>query len=215
MTDSVKPMVEALTRVMEMQDFTLLQHARRVQGHAIALAEATSTLDPLMLDAIGAASLLHDIGKLGIPGHLLEKPGPLTAHEYDLIKEHVTIGADILALVPFPGPVALIVRHHHENWDGSGYPNNLKGDAIPIGARVLAVVDGYDALTSDRPYRRARSPEVAAAMIYQRRGIFYDPTIADAFLRMLDRPLATATRLAGARRHVRRLGPRRLEGWVG
>ena len=99
----------------------------------------------------------------------------------------------------FPGPLALIVRHHHENWDGTGYPDGLRGEAIPIGARVLAIVDCYDALTSDRPYRRSLSHDRAAAMILERRGTMYEPAIADAFLR-IDRRAATPPSMARARR---------------
>ena len=130
-----------------------------------------------MLEAIDAAALLHDIGKLGIPDRLLQKPGPLTADEYERVKQHAVIGADILSAMALPGLAALIVRHHHENWDGTGYPDGLRGEAIPLGARVLAIVDCYDALTSDRPYRRALSHDCAMAMILERRGTMYEPAI--------------------------------------
>ena len=162
------------------------QHAQRVQRYAAALAAAACIDDRRMLEAIDGAALLHDIGKLGIPDRLLQKPGPLTPDEYDQVKQHAIIGADILVGDGVPRPLALIVRHHHENWDGTGYPDGLRGEAIPIGARVLAIVDCYDALTSDRPYRRALSPERAVAMIVERRGTMYEPAIADAFLRIVE-----------------------------
>jgi putative nucleotidyltransferase with HDIG domain len=185
-------------------------HARRVQRYAAALAGAVNIRDHRMLEAIDAAALLHDIGKLGIPDLLLHKPGPLTAGEYDLVKQHAVIGADILSAVSFPGPLALIVRHHHENWDGSGYPDRLRGDAIPLGARVLAIVDCYDALTSDRPYRRSLSHDRATAMIVERRGTMYEPDIADAFLRIVDELRQAPDRdRAGAAPPGAR-GPRRL-----
>ena len=115
-----------------------------------------------MLEAIDGAALLHDIGKLGIPDRLLHKPGPLTPDEYDAGRSSTRSSAPTSSRRwRFPGPLALIVRHHHENWDGTGYPDGLRGDAIPIGARVLAIVDCYDALTSDRPYRRSLSPDRA------------------------------------------------------
>jgi len=162
------------------------QHAQRVQRYAAALADAACIRDAQMLEAIDGAALLHDIGKLGIPDRLLQKPGPLTADEYSQVKQHAIIGGDILSSMAFPGPLALIVRHHHENWDGTGYPDGLQGGAIPIGARVLAIVDCYDALTSDRPYRRSLPHDRAAAMILERRGTMYEPAIADAFLRIID-----------------------------
>jgi len=180
-------MIEALARAMAWRDGSTHEHARRVQRYALSLAHEISIGDPRTLAAIDAAALLHDIGKLGIPDRLLDKPGPLTAVEYDYVKQHAIIGADILSAVAFPGPLAVIVRHHHENWDGTGYPDGLRGAAIPIGARVLAIVDCYDALTSDRPYRRALSHGSAVAMIRERRGTMYDPDVVNAFLRIVQR----------------------------
>jgi len=178
-------MIAALARAMATRDEMTNEHARRVQIYAAALADAAGIEDRRMLAAIDAAALLHDIGKLGIPDRLLQKPGPLTADEYTQVKQHAILGADILSAVEFPGPLASIVRHHHEHWDGTGYPDGLRGEAIPIGARVLAIVDCYDALTSDRPYRRSLSHDRAAAMIRERRGTMYEPRIADAFLRII------------------------------
>jgi putative nucleotidyltransferase with HDIG domain len=160
-------------------------HSQRVQGSALALAKEAGITDGPTLDALSGAALLHDIGKLGIPDFVLQKPGPLTRNEYEQVKQHAIIGADILTAAAFPAALALIVRHHHENWDGTGYPDRLRGSAIPLGARVLAVVDCYDALTSDRPYRRALSHGSAIAMIHERRGTMYDADIADAFLRIV------------------------------
>jgi putative nucleotidyltransferase with HDIG domain len=157
-------MIEALARAMAARDGLTHEHARRVQRYALALAGEVSIGDDRTLGAIDAAALLHDIGKLGIPDRLLEKPGPLTPPEYDHVKRHAIIGADILSAVAFPGPLAIIVRHHHENWDGTGYP---------------------DGLTSDRPYRRALSHDCAVAMIHERRGTMYDPAIVQAFLRIV------------------------------
>lgn len=159
-------------------------HVRRVQRNAVTLAGEVGIADPGLLKAIDAAALLHDLGKLGIPDYLLNKPGPLTAREFEQVKRHVVIGADILSALPFPYPLVPIVRHHHENWDGTGYPDALQGASIPIGARVLAVVDCYDALTSNRPYRRALPRERAVAMIRERCGTMYDPAVVAAFLRI-------------------------------
>jgi putative nucleotidyltransferase with HDIG domain len=179
--------LNALARVMTARDGLTQEHSLRVQRSAVALAREAGVRDERLLGAIDAAALLHDIGKLAIPDRLLHKPGPLTPEEYEQVKEHAIIGADILAAIAFPFPLTLIVRHHHENWDGSGYPDQLRGDAIPVGARVLSVVDCYDALTSDRPYRAALSHGSALAMIHERRGTMYDPAIVDAFLRIVQR----------------------------
>ena len=185
--DRPLPMIEALARAMAARDASTHEHARRVQRYALALAEEIAIGEERTLAAIDAAALLHDIGKLGIPDRLLDKPGPLTPDEYDHVKLHAIIGADILSAVSFPGPLAVIVRHHHENWDGTGYPDGLRGEAIPIGARVLAIADCYDALTSDRPYRSALSHGRALGMIHERRGTMYDPEIVTAFLRIVQR----------------------------
>ena len=170
---------------MSARDGLTQQHALRVQRCAVVMAREAGVTDGLLLEAIEGAALLHDIGKLGIPDVVLQKPGPLTPDEYDQVKEHVTIGADILTAAAFPTSLVAIVRHHHENWDGTGYPDRLRGAAIPIGARLLAIVDCYDALTSDRPYRRALSHGSAVAMIHERRGTMYDSDLADAFLRIV------------------------------
>jgi putative nucleotidyltransferase with HDIG domain len=180
-------LIEALARTLAARDGSTHEHARRVRRYALALADEVSIHGDRTLTAIDAAALLHDIGKLGIPDRLLAKAGPLTPDEYDHVKQHAVIGADILSAVGFPGALAVIVRHHHENWDGTGYPDGLRGEAIPIGARVLSIVDCYDALTSDRPYRRALSHGRAVAMIHERCGTMYDPEMVKAFLRIVQR----------------------------
>lgn len=174
--------IEALAHAVDAKDQVTHGHIRRVQTACLQLARALGCRDEAELHAIEAASLLHDLGKLAIPEHILNKPGRLTAAEYARIKEHAAIGADIIAGVAFPYPVAPIVRHHHENWDGSGYPDGLAGEEIPLGARILAIVDCFDALTSDRPYRPAMSSAAAIAILRERRGIMYDPAIVDAFI---------------------------------
>jgi GAF domain-containing protein len=122
------------------------------------------------------------MGKLAVPEYILNKPGPLTAAEFERMKLHASIGADILSSINFPYPVVPIVRHHHENWDGSGYPDGLKTTQIPMGARILSVVDCYDALTSDRPYRPRLSHADATRILIDRRGSMYDPLVVDTFL---------------------------------
>ena len=214
MAESSLSLLDALVRAMSARDGAIRLHADRVQGYALALARQASISDERVLAAIGTAALMHDVGKLAIPDRLLHKPGPLTPGEYEEVKQHAAIGAEMLAAVPFPGPLALFVRHHHENWDGSGYPDRLRHDAIPLGSRVLAVADCYDALTSDRPYRRALTSDRAIAMIYERRGTKYDPAITDAFLNvMLNlRPTVAAERvvkalaLTGSRRQLEAVG---------
>src|SRR5439155_22505786 len=147
--------IETLAHAIDAKDQVTHGHIRRVQRSAVALARGVGLTDEGQLKAIEAAALLHDIGKLAVPEHILSKPSSLTPAEFDKMKRHANIGADILATVNFPFPIVPIVRHHHENWDGTGYPDSLRGDAIPLGARILSVVDCFDAITSDRPYRSA------------------------------------------------------------
>jgi putative nucleotidyltransferase with HDIG domain len=177
--------IETLATAIEAKDGVTHDHIRRVQTYAIALARALGVNDEATLKAIEAASLLHDTGKLAVPEHILNKPGKLSVAEFETMKLHVDAGADILSSIEFPYPVVPIVRCHHENWDGSGYPRGVKGTDIPIGARILSVVDCFDALTSDRPYRRALSDADAIEILQARRGTMYDPLVVDTFLRLL------------------------------
>jgi putative nucleotidyltransferase with HDIG domain len=178
--------IEALARAVDAKDGVTHDHIRRVQTAALALARRLGVNDDLQLRALEAAALLHDVGKLAIPEHILNKPGRLTPAEFERMKSHARIGAEILSEVDFPYPLVPIVRHHHENWDGTGYPDRLKGSKIPIGARILAVVDCFDALTSNRPYRRALSMSEALEIIDARRGTMYDPAVVDVFHQMCD-----------------------------
>jgi putative nucleotidyltransferase with HDIG domain len=174
--------IEALALAIDAKDQVTHGHIRRVQRFSARLAAALGVTDERELKALQAASLLHDTGKLAIPEHILNKPAKLTKGEFERMKTHAAIGADILSSIEFPFPVVPIVRHHHENWDGSGYPDGLKGDRIPFGARILAVIDCFDALTSDRPYRRRLSNEAALGILRERRGAMYDPAVVDAFV---------------------------------
>jgi putative nucleotidyltransferase with HDIG domain len=176
--------IETLATAIEAKDGVTSDHIRRVQKFAIGLAKALGVTDDKTLKAINAAALLHDTGKLAVPEHILNKPGKLTPLEFEQMKLHVDVGADILSAIDFPYPVVPIVRAHHESWDGSGYPRGLKGDDIPIGARILSVVDCYDALTSDRPYRPALTDAEAMKIIIDRRGKMYDPLVVDTFLKV-------------------------------
>src|SRR2546427_11698293 len=178
---------------IDAKDDVTHSHVRRVQAYAVALAHAMGIVDDESIKAIKAAALLHDTGKLAVPEHILNKPGKLTPSEFEQMKLHVDVGADILSLVEFPYPVVPIVRGHHENWDGSGYPRGVSGENIPIGARILSVVDCYDALTSDRPYRPALTDEAALEILRERRGKMYDPRVVDAFIAIhLDVEVAAA-----------------------
>jgi len=176
--------VETLAMAIDAKDQITHGHIRRVQTFAVGLARRLGVTDDKLIKAIEAAALLHDTGKLAVPEYILNKPGKLTAAEFEKMKLHVTVGADILAAIDFPYPVVPIVRCHHENWDGSGYPCGVRGMDIPIGARILSVVDCFDALTSDRPYRPRLSDVEALTILFQRRGSMYDPLIVDAFARV-------------------------------
>ena len=176
--------IEALAHAVDAKDEVTHDHTRRVQDRAVHLARAMGVEDEGEIQAIKAASLLHDVGKLAIPEHILNKPGRLTPAEYEIMKRHAPIGADILSVIGFPFAVAPIVRHHHENWDGTGYPDGLAGEAIPVGSRILAVVDCFDALTSDRPYRPKMEDREALQILSDRRGTMYDPRVVDTFFAM-------------------------------
>jgi len=176
--------IETLAMAIDAKDQVTHGHIRRVQAYATTLAREVGVKDEGLLKAIEAAALLHDMGKLAVPEYILNKPGKLTDAEFEKMKLHASVGADILSAIDFPYPVVPIVRHHHENWDGTGYPSGIKGTDIPIGARILAVVDCFDALTSDRPYRPKLSDEDALAILHQRRGLMYDPLIVDTFARV-------------------------------
>lgn len=181
-----REMLDVLWRILAARDFETADHAVRVQRLCAAVAREVD-LDEELTDAVCAAAPVHDIGKLAIPDCLLHRPGPLTHEEYEIVQQHAAMGAEILSGIEGGAPLASIVRHHHENWDGTGYPDRLRRDAIPIGARILAVVDCYDALTSHRPYRQPLTHAEAIAMIVARRGTRYDPAILDAFVRVVQR----------------------------
>jgi diguanylate cyclase (GGDEF)-like protein/putative nucleotidyltransferase with HDIG domain len=189
--------IETLAMAIDAKDQVTHGHIRRVQQYAVGLAREVGVTDDRLLKAIEAAALLHDMGKLAVPEYILNKPGKLTAAEFEKMKVHATVGADILAAIEFPYPVVPIVRHHHENWNGTGYPAGLKGMDIPIGARILSVVDCFDALISDRPYRPRLSDDEAIAILTERRGSMYDPLIVDTFIRVHDQiaPGSVATGL--------------------
>lgn len=188
--------IEALAMAVDAKDQVTHGHIRRVQVYALELAKRLGVNEHNQLKAVEAAALLHDMGKLAIPEHILNKPGKLTSAEFTKMKRHADIGADLLSSVRFPYPVVPIVRHHHENWDGSGYPGGLAGTDIPLGARILSVVDCFDALTSDRPYRPRLSDNEAFAILQERRGKMYDPLVVDTFV-AVHPEISSAARVAG------------------
>jgi diguanylate cyclase (GGDEF)-like protein/putative nucleotidyltransferase with HDIG domain len=171
--------IEALSLAIEAKDHSTHDHLRRVQTYAVQLGKDLALSDA-ELNALRAASMLHDIGKLAVPEQILSKPGRLTPEEFDRMKIHPVVGAEILDRVQFPYPVVPIVLSHHEKWDGSGYPYGLKGEAIPMGARILSVVDCFDALTSERPYRRAMSADEAMKHLVSEIETSFDPRVVAA-----------------------------------
>jgi len=168
--------IEALALAIEAKDHTTHDHLKRVQVYAVEVARELG-LSEAELEALRAASLLHDIGKLAVPEHIISKPGRLTREEFEKMKIHPVVGAEILERVQFPYPVTPIVRSHHERWNGSGYPDGLKGEEIPIGARILAAVDCLDALASDRQYRRALPLEEAMKRVAAEANVSFDPKV--------------------------------------
>jgi putative nucleotidyltransferase with HDIG domain len=171
-----------LARTLASRDRATFEHARRVRRYARALASRIGIVDEEALRTLETAALFHDVGKLAIHDRLLLKAGPLTPEEYDQVKCHAAIGANLLTGLSFPGPIAVLVRQHHENWDGTGYPDRLRREDIQAGARVLAIADCYDALTSDRPYRHALSHATAMTMMTDRCGSMFDPMMFEAFV---------------------------------
>ena len=188
--------VETLAMAVDAKDQITHGHIRRVQVYAVELAKHLGVTEPQQLKAIEAAALLHDMGKLAIPEHILNKPGKLSTAEFQQMQRHSDIGADLLSSIRFPYPVVPIVRHHHEQWDGNGYPAGIAGADIPLGARILSVVDCFDALTSDRPYRPRMTIEEAQRILCDRRGSMYDPLVVDAFVNIYP-TIAETARLAG------------------
>ena len=161
--------IETLAMAIDAKDQITHGHIRRVQTYAVGLSQEMGVTDTSLIRAIEAAALLHDMGKLAVPEYILNKPGPLTPAEFEKMKLHASVGADILSAIDFPYPVVPIVRHHHENWDGTGIRTVSTGTDIPIGARILSVVDCFDALTSDRPYRPSTGGPRALPDLNERR----------------------------------------------
>ena len=171
----------ALSSALDVRDTETEGHARRVVRYMELIAAGLNV--PASQNAtLRRGALLHDIGKIGVPDHILRKPGPLTDNEWSTMRTHPDLGAKIIANIPFLEEVAVIIRAHHERWDGNGYPEGLAGEAIPLGARIFAVADAFDAMTSDRPYRRGRELGEALAEIERCISTQFDPDVVRAFL---------------------------------
>jgi len=185
LADSYSTTVRALAAALDLRDDQTGAHAMRVTSLALRLAQVIAP--ELAADQeLEFGFLLHDIGKIGVPDAIVLKPGPLEPQEFEYMKGHVTLGERIVAEVPYlRGVAADIIHSHHEKWDGTGYPSGLSGEQIPLAARIFSVVDTFDAITNDRPYRAAQSVEHALSEIAANAGTQFDPAIADAFMRLI------------------------------
>lgn len=175
--------LEALGDALDLKDSETEGHSKRVTAYTIALARAMG-IKPGDIKVIARGAFLHDIGKMAIPDEILRKPGKLTPEEQEVMREHCSLGYHILRKIPFLSEPAQIVFAHQEHFDGGGYPNGLSGAEIPIGARIFAIADTLDAITSDRPYRRARSFDVAREEILRCSGTQFDPAVVEVFLKI-------------------------------
>jgi len=173
--------VETLAVAIDARESGNLGQAQQVQIYATGLARAMNIHDDKVLRGIEAAALLLDVGNLAVPEYILNNPGQLTPKDYEKVKTHPIVGSKILARIDFPYPVVEFVRHHHERWDGGGYPDALRGEQIPLGSRILAVADCFVVLTNNRPYQMARSPMDALRIIRARKGTHYDPVVVEKF----------------------------------
>jgi diguanylate cyclase (GGDEF)-like protein/putative nucleotidyltransferase with HDIG domain len=211
--------VEALATAIDAKDEITHDHVYRVQVYACGLARHFGLSEP-EVEALKAGALLHDVGKIAVPDYILNKPGKLTAAEFEKMKIHTVVGAQILERVNFPYPVVPIVRHHHERWDGRGYPDGLKGDLIPLTARILTVADCFDAVREDRQYRKGMSRDEACQFLSGNAATQFDPNVVEAFLanlvtyeneiaayRSSQQPLLTPTTQAGLSESARSAVP--------
>jgi HD-GYP domain-containing protein (c-di-GMP phosphodiesterase class II) len=178
--------MKSLAQVIEAKDRTTRGHLDRTQAYGLALARR---IEPRLVEAstLGYGFFLHDIGKVGIPEQILCKAGPLDAHEWDVMRTHPLIGAQIVAPIAFLTDTVSLIRHHHEHYDGSGYPDGIAGEDIPLPARIFAVADSFDAMTSNRPYRGSIGIERALVEIKGGAGTQFDPEVVRVFVQMIER----------------------------
>jgi putative nucleotidyltransferase with HDIG domain len=189
--------VETLVRTIQAKDQYTSGHSTRVSRYALLIAEKLG-LTTKEKHQLYLASMLHDIGKIGVPDDLLHRPGRLSDTEMDRVRSHVQLGASMIEMLGEMHPIVPLIRHHHESWDGSGYPDGMKGEEIPLISRIIAVADMYDAMTSDRPYRRRRTHDEAVEEVKRTAGTKLDPRVSEAFLQVLKdiSPTADASRTA-------------------
>ncbi|MEX1170032.1 MAG: HD domain-containing phosphohydrolase [Chloroflexota bacterium] len=184
--DAAHTAVAALANAVEAKDPSTEHHCQRLANLAARLG-AQAGLQGLELEAVAYGALLHDVGKIGVPEAILTKPAPLDAAEWDLMRRHPEIGERICEPLAAAGTFTPIVRHHHERWDGRGYPDGLRGEAIPLGARIVALVDAFDAMTHDRPYRRAMPTALAVNELRREAGVQFDRALVPIFVMELER----------------------------
>ncbi|MBI3762801.1 MAG: HD-GYP domain-containing protein [Chloroflexi bacterium] len=173
----------ALSRALDLRDTETEEHSQRVTRYSLAIGRELG-LDGADLAALELGATLHDVGKIGVPDAILRKPGPLSDEEWAIMRRHPQLGYTILRGVDFLAPCLPVVLHHHEKWNGAGYPAGLAGEAIPLAARIFAIADAYDAITSPRPYKAALPAEVAVERICKDAGTHFDPAVVEAFLRV-------------------------------
>lgn len=186
MDQAYRSSLHALAAAVETKDSGSVGHARRVADHAVAMAREMG-LSSNELQRIEHAALLRDIGKVNVSHALLNKVDALTPDEFEIIKSHARTGGEIVSQTPFLARCAEIIAHHHEKWDGSGYPDGLRGEDIPLASRILAVANDYDAMIIDRPYHRALPTSAAARIIKEGAAVAYDPAVVETFLRILEK----------------------------
>jgi HD-GYP domain-containing protein (c-di-GMP phosphodiesterase class II) len=182
---NIRDTIESLADAIERRDRYTANHSTRVAGYTRAMLEELPDIPDQLAQTIIAAARVHDVGKVGIKDSTLLKPGPLTTEERLDLQLHTVVGAEIVSRIADYRLCAAIIRHHHERWDGAGYPDGLSGDDIPIGSRIICVADAFDAMTSDRPYRRAMSAEAAIEEVRRNSGSQFDPKIVGAFERVM------------------------------
>jgi response regulator RpfG family c-di-GMP phosphodiesterase len=194
--ETYRATLEALGSALDTRDIGTESHSRRVHGYSLATAHEYGVPAADLAD-IAHGVLLHDIGKIGIPDAILLKPGPLTPGEWNVMRRHPEIGRRLIERIPFLRGAVPVVYHHHERWDGSGYPVGLKGEDIPLGARIFSAVDAFDAMTFDRPYSKAISFDAAKAELRRCAGSHFDPRVVEAFFRVPETLLAEIRRRSG------------------
>lgn len=189
LADAYLSMVKTLAYVVETKDTYTREHLERTYHYAVKLARH---VEPAIADdrVLGYGFLLHDVGKVGVPEAILTKPGPLDPDEWELMRRHPEIGEQIVSPIAYLAPAVKVIRHHHERWDGRGYPDGLSGEDIPLAARIFTVADCFDAMTSDRPYRKALDVDAATEEIERNAGRQFDPEMVRAFLHLRDSLMA-------------------------